>query len=330
MNYINKIPKIYLFFLITFYAIWIFYVCIINENIFDVLRHWQVALTMIFGSFVAGSSAAGGGSVAYPVLTLLLDIEPYNARNFSLAIQSAGMTAASLFIIGSKIKIDTNTIKYGSLGGMIGFLIGFNFLYGLVPSQNLKLIFTSIWMSFGFALWLLNRKKNRKIYSKLDELNYFDKIKLIGFGFLGGCTTSFFGSGIDIMVFCLLTLHFNLSEKVATPTSVILMTVNTLIGFFYHLLYIQDVETLTLYYFAAASPIVVLGAPLGAFVISKISRESINRFLYFILLLQFIGTIYVSKNELFLSTLFLIITVLSTSLMLFYFLIKTNKENSRI
>ena len=37
------------------------------------LDHWQSALTMVFGSFLAGSSPVGGGAVAFPVFTKLLD-----------------------------------------------------------------------------------------------------------------------------------------------------------------------------------------------------------------------------------------------------------------
>jgi hypothetical protein len=60
--------------------------------------HGFMTLTMVAGSFVAGVSSEGGGAVAYPVMTLVFEIEPAVARNFSLAIQSVGMTAAALYI----------------------------------------------------------------------------------------------------------------------------------------------------------------------------------------------------------------------------------------
>ncbi len=51
---------------------------------------------MVFGSFVAGSTAAGGGAVSFPVFTKLLHIPADEARTFGLLIQSVGMTMASV------------------------------------------------------------------------------------------------------------------------------------------------------------------------------------------------------------------------------------------
>ena len=54
---------------------------------------------------------------------------------------------------------------------------------------------------------------------------------LFATGFLGGIFSSISGSGIDICSFACLTLLFRLTEKTATPTSVILMAINTVVGF---------------------------------------------------------------------------------------------------
>lgn len=51
---------------------------------------YEMSLTMVFGSLVAGATSEGGGAVAFPVMTLLLHIPPGVARDFSLMIQSAG------------------------------------------------------------------------------------------------------------------------------------------------------------------------------------------------------------------------------------------------
>lgn len=46
---------------------------------------------MIFGAAIAGMTSEGGGAVAFPVMTLVLGIEPTVARDFSLMIQSCGL-----------------------------------------------------------------------------------------------------------------------------------------------------------------------------------------------------------------------------------------------
>ena len=87
------------------------------------LRDWYMTATMIFGSVIAGASSEGGGTVAYPVMTLALNITPAIARNFSLAIQSIGMTAATLWIVARRIKIEKTYLGYAITGGTIGIVV---------------------------------------------------------------------------------------------------------------------------------------------------------------------------------------------------------------
>ena len=52
-------------------------------------------------------------------------------------------------------------------------------------------------------------------------------------GFVGGNFSALAGSGVDICSFSVLSLLFRISEKVATPTSVVLMAINTCVGFYW-------------------------------------------------------------------------------------------------
>jgi uncharacterized membrane protein YfcA len=49
-----------------------------------------MTITMIFGSFIGGATAEGGGAVAFPVMTLVLHLTPSVARDFSFMIQCCG------------------------------------------------------------------------------------------------------------------------------------------------------------------------------------------------------------------------------------------------
>jgi uncharacterized membrane protein YfcA len=49
-----------------------------------------MTITMIFGSFIGGATAEGGGAVAFPVMTLVLHLAPSVARDFSFMIQCCG------------------------------------------------------------------------------------------------------------------------------------------------------------------------------------------------------------------------------------------------
>ena len=52
--------------------------------------HYPMTITMIFGSFIGGATAEGGGAVAFPVMTLVLHLTPSIARDFSFMIQCCG------------------------------------------------------------------------------------------------------------------------------------------------------------------------------------------------------------------------------------------------
>ena len=212
------------------------------NNMFSILsENLYVMITMVFGSFVAGSSPEGSASIAYPMFTLYLGVAPDVARNFAFAIQSVGMTAASIYILNKKIALDWNYIIYVSFGGLFGLLFG---TYNLVPYiQPMlgKLIFVSLWLAFGIVLYLENRKQTRIIYEKIILFSHSDRINLILFGFIGGGISSLFGTGINIFTFCFLVIYYKVNEKVATPSSIIIMTIETIAGFALHGLVIKDI-----------------------------------------------------------------------------------------
>ena len=80
-------------------------------------------------------------------------------------------------------------------------------------------------------------------------------------GFMGGIFSSIAGSGIDISSFACLTLLFRISEKTATPTSVVLMAINTVVGFLYREYGQGGVEEDAWGFLLVCAPIVCLGLP---------------------------------------------------------------------
>ena len=54
------------------FFVWTLWLTIISPNkaISNMLANWEIAVTMIFGSMIAGGTSMGGGAVAFPVLTL--------------------------------------------------------------------------------------------------------------------------------------------------------------------------------------------------------------------------------------------------------------------
>lgn len=293
----TRIPWIYLFFLTLVMSIWFWYM--LSHESFEIYaRQWATVLTMIFGSFIAGASPEGSAAVAYPIFTLILKIAPPITRNFAFAIQSIGMTSATLLIIGMRLKVDWNYIIYVTIGGVVGLFLGTYYVVPYVSPVQAKLFFVSLYLSFGIALWMQNRRPQREIFESIQNFQNSDKGKLIIFGLVGGIISSIFGTGINIFTFCLMTIYYRVSEKVATPSSVIIMTIETILGLFIHTQLLNDFQPQAFEIWLACVPFVAVFAPLGAFVISKMPRKGIATLLYYILIIQFFGAMIVIKPSL--------------------------------
>ncbi len=319
----TRIPWIYLIFLTIVMCCWFGYM--FNHDSFEIYtRQWETVITMIFGSFIAGASPEGSAAVAYPIFTLILKIAPPVARNFAFAIQSIGMTSATLLIIGMRLKVDWDYIIFVTIGGVMGLFLGTYYIVPLVSPVQAKLFFVSLYLSFGIALWLQNRRPQREVFDRIQNFQNSDKGRLIIFGLVGGIISSIFGTGINIFTFCLMTIYYRVSEKVATPSSVIIMTIETILGLFIHTKLINDFQPEAFEIWLACVPFVAVFAPLGAFVISKMPRKGIATLLYCILIIQFFGAMIVIKPSL--IQLSLCMLVLVSGIGLFSYLASVRKK----
>ena len=114
-------------------------------------------------------------------------------------------------------------------------------------------------------------------------------------GFLGGIFSGIAGSGIDICSFAILTLLFRVTEKTATPTSVVLMAINTCIGFFWRQFIMNEIDQESWDYFFVCIPIVVIGAPFGSIIGSFLYREVLAIFVYVTDTVQLIAALVIVK-----------------------------------
>ena len=258
-------------------------------------ENWFMTATMAFGSFIAGASSEGGGAIAYPAMTLLFKIEPDVARNFSFAIQSVGMSFAAIWIFISGIKIEKNYLLLAGTGGFIGIILGSFYIVPLIKPDYAKMMFVSFWLSFGIALAVVNFINQRKSINQLPNLSLFQKTELFMVGILGGFFSSVLGNGLDICTFSYVVMKYGLSEKIATPTSVILMASNAIVGFIIHLFILDTFQTDAFHYWLVCIPVVIFGAPLGAYTITLIGRKTIASILIVIIVAQFITAMFVIK-----------------------------------
>lgn len=252
-------------------------------------EHWPVSLTMSLGSFVAGATAEGGAAIAFPVFTKALAIEPAIARTFGLMIQSVGMTMAGLVIVVRRVPFLPRVVLWASIGGVLGQVLGTFFLD--LSGPYAKILFTLVATVFGITLAISRWALKWEPLPALPHWNDWRRTMFLAVGVAGGIVAANTGSGIDILTFIVLTLAIGVDEKVSTPTTVIIMAINSVVGTFLRVAVVQDVG-IAFEYWLVAVPIVVIGAPLGAIVASRATRDQIIGLLLTLITIELITTIW--------------------------------------
>jgi uncharacterized protein len=259
--------------------------------IHELIVNWRVSLTMVFGSLVGGGTSEGGGAIAFPIFTKLLHIAPRDARNFSLAIQSVGMGAATISILYLRIPIERRALLYAGLPGIVGVALGAILVAPRIPPIFVRTSFTVLVTSMAVALLLVNREKDVLRNRWMPIFGLREKTILVFAGLLGGVISALVGTGENSVVFMVMVLLFRVDEKIVTPTTVVLMTMVTIPGFLLHLFLLKDFSPAVMGYWLAAVPVAVVAAPLGALICSHMNRHSIVHLLLFLIALEFISTI---------------------------------------
>lgn len=280
---------IWLAWLAAFYSVWLF--LSFGLGYWDEIKaHWPIAAAMALGSYVAGSTPMGGGTIGFPVLVLLFDMPASLGRNFGLVIQSIGMTSASIFILCRRTPIESRMLLWSLAGAAAGLGFGTYYVVPHISDETIKLIFACLWMSFG----LLTLFKNRELcgFHNLTPVPHSEAMQLgLAVGFAGGITTAVTGVGIDMMLYTVLVLLYCMDLKAVVPTAVICMAGASLMGTALHLL-IGDLSAEVYYNWLAASPVVILGAPFGAFLVGIIPRIATLYFVAVLCVIQFFWTLW--------------------------------------
>ena len=260
----------FLVWLAVFYAAWATLV-LAGGHLPTALANWPISLTMMFGSYVAGSTPMGGGTVAFPVLVLLFDQDPNLGRDFSFAIQSVGMTSASIYIVCTRTPVAWRMLRFAVLGSLVGTPLGIMTFAPHVPGEVVKVLFAVVWASFGL-LTLVRVRELAGLGGLAPGFARTDAAGGLAVGMVGGFVVcSVTGVGIDMLIYCVLVLVRRADLRVAVPTSVILMSFNSLIGIGTKSL-IGDVKPGVFENWLAAAPVVAVGAPLGALVVRRVGR----------------------------------------------------------
>ena len=257
-------------------SIWIVLFSVFNSVRFF-LEHWYYAAMMVGGAFVAGFTPEGGGAVAFPVLSVFLHVDRVLARDFSMMIQSIGMTSASIFILTHK---DTDPSDYKPLLVFVpvcavGTLLGFQFLQK-IPVYIIQAMFLSLSVTFVIAYYFSDHRGAEtrvKVKSNLD-------VAYLGFVLIvGGMVSSLFGTGGDVVLYLLLVSHFDMTAKKATRISIFLQASISILGYSYRAFVDHGLTNYQIRTWLCAFPVVLFMAPFGVYVLAKLHVDWMLRFI---------------------------------------------------
>ncbi len=287
-------------------------------------EHWVAALTMVFGSFVAGATPQGGGAVAFPVFTKALDVPAETARSFSLCIQSVGMGTAALSIIINRRPVEWRAAATGGVVGSLAFVASL-FAFGDraapfwpidLPGSYVKVTFTLVVLAMGVVVIIGSRIPIRAVSAVLPPLNHRLRVAMIVSAVFGGVASAFVGSGADVMVYLFVVVLFGVRAEVGVPTSVVTMATVSIVGFI--MLGLVDgqlsidldaanqvvavggaslaqptpLRQADLFgMWLAAAPVVAWGAPFGAFVASRMTTAALVRLAIVLSIAEVVSTV---------------------------------------
>jgi uncharacterized protein len=272
----------------AFYIVWL--VMVGTEDLWRLaLDHWQAAVAMVAGSYVAGSTPLGGGAVGFPALVLLLHESASIGRGFSLTIQSLGMTSAAIFLLTRRAPVEWALLRWTLVGSTLGTPLGAWLVAPHLQDIIVKIAFAVVWASFG----LMHLVKMRSIVAAegiSKTSTSFDREIGIAVGIIGGLVASVVGVGLDMMLYSVLVLLYRADLKIAIPTSVIAMAYTSLIGTLSHGV-LGQLDGEIFGYWLAAAPVVAIGAPFGALMLLIVPRKLTLMFVSTLCLAQFVWII---------------------------------------
>ena len=283
-------------FLGLFYALW--GLLVLSQNYWPLVsEHWPMALSMAIGSYAAGSTPMGGGTVGFPVLVLLFDMPASLGRDFSFAVQSIGMVSASIFIFCRRQLLAWSMLRGALLGSLVATPLGILYFAPLIPELWVKLSFAVIWGSFGILHLYRLREITGHDHAGDPRCPKDFRVGVMLGALSGFSAVSVTGVGIDMVIYAALVLLSRVDLKVAIPTSVVIMAFSSVVGVAVKSV-AGDWQPGVLGNWLAAAPVVALGAPLGVFVVGLIGRKPTLLVVALLCIVQFIWACFSERETL--------------------------------
>lgn len=185
-----------------------------------------------------GLIGSGGSILTVPVMVYLFSVPPQLATSYSLFV--VGCTSlVGVFTRVSKNGIDFKTAALFGSTSIITVFVTRKFIMPAIPATLFKIGETSITLNLAtmilFAILMLlasfSMIRNRETLVATSEKNPINYFRLAMYGTGIGLVTGFLGAGGGFLIIPVLVLICGLTMKQAIGTSLLIISVNSLIGF---------------------------------------------------------------------------------------------------
>ena len=193
-------------------------------------------LLSIFIGVTLGLIGGGGSILTIPIIVYFFGVEPVVATSYSLFV--VGVSA----IIGTKRHYSLGNLKfstalYFAIPSVVSVLLTRKIIIPAIPEKinlfNQIIISKNTLTMIVFAVLMMAASFSmiKKQQYKSDEVKKTSNLKLMVYGFVVGIITGFLGAGGGFLIIPILIFFAQLNMKQAVGTSLLIIAINSSIGF---------------------------------------------------------------------------------------------------
>lgn len=233
----------------------------------------------------------GGGSIfTVPVLVYLFGIDAFLATEYSLFIVGTSSIIGSVSYFKNGL-VSMKTVLIFGIPSVISIFLTRNFLLPIIPDSIFKignfvmtknifllLIFASLMIAASYKMI----RKNKVLEIKATSSQKNNAFLAAGEGSVVGFLTGLVGAGGGFMIIPALVNFLKMPMKVAIGTSLVIISINSLIGFFSSVNHLK----IDWNFLGSISAIAIVGIFIGTQLSKKINGEKLKPiFGWFILIM---------------------------------------------
>lgn len=238
---------------------------------------------------VLGLTGSGGSVLSVPILAYLFSYDEKTATAYSLFIVGVTALVGSYDVLKGKEASLSAVLSFG-VPSVLGVILVRRVLLPLMPDVIFQLgdfEFSRRMLIFGLFSIMMLLSAYPMLVKKKISISYLrrkPKMNLLTIfgGFTLGCFVGLIGAGGGFLMVPALMLIMRMPIKKATATSLIIVFINCLAGFFLGDFFVMEMDWNFLFVFSAIS---LVGIFIGHALARKIDSQKLKKgFGYFILL----------------------------------------------